>query len=61
MNAVDVVEFLIAGASAVEIGTSTLIHPASCETILNDLVSYMKEENISTLSEIIGTLKLWGE
>lgn len=61
MSAMDVVEFMIAGASAVEIGTATLIHPASCETILNELISYMEEEKIDTLSDIIGTLKLWGE
>lgn len=61
MTASDVIEFMIAGATAVEIGTSTLIHPASCETILKDLLSYMAEERIDKLSDIIGTLKLWGE
>lgn len=61
MTANDVIEFMIAGATAVEIGTATLIHPASCETILEDLFSYMENEKIGKLSDIIGTIKLWGE
>lgn len=61
MNAKDVIEFMIAGATAVEIGTSTLIHPTSCETIRKDLLCYMEDEKIDKISDIIGTLKLWGE
>ena len=55
----DVLAFLIAGASAVQIGTSTLIHPAACETITEEIISIADELNISGLSEIIGTLNLW--
>ena len=43
----DVLAFLIAGASAVQIGTSTLIHPAACETITEEIISIADELNIS--------------
>lgn len=56
----DVLEFMIAGASAVEIGTAMLIHPGLPLKITEDLEIYAKENNISNLSELIGTLELWG-
>ena len=54
----DVVEFMIAGASAVEIGTASLIHPTCPVDITKDLISYCEKEGIK-LSELTGTLTLW--
>lgn len=54
----DVIEFMIAGSSAVEIGTANLIHPTCPVGITEDLVRYSEENNIS-LSELTGSLKLW--
>lgn len=59
MSAMDVLEFIIAGASAVQIGTATLIHPSSCETIISDLPEVMLANHIENLSDLTGTLKLW--
>jgi len=56
----DVLEFMIAGASAVEIGTALMIHPTLPYKIIEDLQKYMQEKNISKLSDIVGTLQLWG-
>ena len=54
----DVIEFMIAGASAVEIGTACLIHPALPVKITEDLEKYC-EENSILLKDLTGTLQLW--
>ena len=54
----DVVEFMIAGASAVEVGTACLIHPALPVKITDDLKKYC-EENGLNLKELTGTLQRW--
>ncbi len=59
MSAEDVIEFMIAGASAVEIGTASLLHPSICEKIVLDLEDYLLENKIHSISELTGTLRLW--
>ena len=54
----DVAEFMIAGASAVEVGTACLIHPALPVKITDDLKMYC-EENGLNLKELTGTLQRW--
>ncbi len=54
----DVIEFMIAGASAVEIGTACLVHPALPVKITEDLDKYC-EENKLQLKELTGTLQRW--
>lgn len=57
-TAEDVVEFMIAGASAVEVGTASLIHPDAGLRITEGLERYC-EDNSCNISELTGTLKLW--
>jgi dihydroorotate dehydrogenase (NAD+) catalytic subunit len=57
MNAKDALEFLIAGASAVQVGTANFMNPAACEEILEGLQNFMREEKIRDLKEIIGSVK----
>ena len=57
-SAEDVLEFMIAGASAVEIGTASLIHPACPVDITADLERYCTENSIE-LKELTGSLQLW--
>ena len=54
----DVVEFMIAGASAVEIGTACLVHPALPVKITEDLDKYCADNNLA-LKELTGTLQRW--
>ncbi len=54
----DVIEFMIAGATCVEIGTGSLIHPTLPVQVINDLANYCEENNIDIRSKI-GTLQLW--
>ncbi|MBO7564345.1 MAG: dihydroorotate dehydrogenase [Clostridiales bacterium] len=55
----DVLEFMIAGASAVELGTITLVHPTRPVEIVDQLENYCKENIIEELSSLTGTLQMW--
>mgnify|MGYP003494862973 FL=1 len=59
MTASDVVEYMLAGASAVEIGTASLLHPGICEKLANDLNVYAEANSISDIKDLTGKLKLW--
>jgi len=53
-SAEDVIEMMLAGATAVQIGAANLINPFICRDIINELPDVMKKYNINNLSEIIG-------
>lgn len=50
----DVVEMMMAGASAVEIGTANLINPYACRDIIEELPDVMQRLKIDNLTDIIG-------
>lgn len=52
----DVIEYLIAGASAVQIGTATFIHPTAMVSIIDDLANWLEEEGLSSVRELIGSM-----
>lgn len=56
-SAEDVIEMMLAGATAVEIGAANLVDPFICRDIINELPSVMEKYKISSLSEIIGGAK----
>ena len=56
-SAEDVIEMMLAGATAVEIGAANLIDPYICSKIIEDLPAVMDSYGINTLSEIIGGVK----
>ena len=56
-SAEDVIEMMLAGATAVEIGAQNLIDPFSSRDIINDLPRVMEKYKINSLSEIIGGAK----
>jgi dihydroorotate dehydrogenase (NAD+) catalytic subunit len=53
----DAAEFMIAGASAVEVGTATFWDPASPVRIARELGDFLKEQKIARVSELVGTLR----
>ena len=53
-SAENVIEMMLAGATAVEVGAMNLIDPYICRDIVNDLPRVMEKYRISSLSEIIG-------
>jgi dihydroorotate dehydrogenase (NAD+) catalytic subunit len=54
MSAADALEFLLAGATAVEIGTALMVDPTRWRTIATDLKEWCRKEAIESLDEIIG-------
>ena len=53
-TAEDVIEMMLAGATAVEVGAANLVDPFACRDIINDLPEVMDKYRISSLSDIIG-------
>ena len=53
-TAEDVIEMMLAGATAVEVGAANLVDPFACKKIINSLPSVMEKYGINSLTEIIG-------
>jgi dihydroorotate dehydrogenase (NAD+) catalytic subunit len=53
----DAAEFLVAGASAVEVGTATFWDPGSPVRVAHELGRFLREEGVGNVAEIVGTLK----
>ncbi len=56
-TAEDVIEMMLAGATAVQVGAANLVNPYACRDIINDLPKAMEKYGISSLKEIIGGCK----
>lgn len=56
-SAKDVIEMMLAGATAVEVGAANLVDPFACKTIIEELPAVMKQYGINDLKEIIGGVK----
>ena len=56
-TAEDVIEMMLAGATAVEVGAANLINPYACRDIIRDLPKVMEKYGINNLNEIIGGVK----
>ena len=56
-SAEDVIEMMLAGATAVQVGAANLIDPFACKKIIEELPRVMKKYNISSLEEIIKGVK----
>lgn len=53
-TAEDVIEMMLAGATAVQVGAANLVNPYACRDIINNLPAAMEKYNIKDLKEIIG-------
>ncbi len=53
-SAEDVIEMMLAGATAVEVGAANLVDPYACKKIIDELPSVMKKYKIDNLKDIIG-------
>ena len=56
-SAENVIEMMLAGATAVEVGAANLINPYVCKEIIEDLPKVMAKYKINSLKEIIGGVK----
>lgn len=58
MNATDAIEFILAGASAIQVGTANFIDPTVTIKILEGIEQYLIENNYKSISEITGALEI---
>lgn len=57
MNAQDAIEFFLAGADAVAIGTANFVEPDSTVKIYRDLKKYLEQKNLTDIRDLIGKLR----
>jgi dihydroorotate dehydrogenase (NAD+) catalytic subunit len=58
MNAKDAIEFFLAGATAIQIGTANFINPAVAVKVVDGINDYLERHRINSISDIIGMLKV---
>lgn len=58
LNAQDALEFLIAGASAVQVGTANFINPKATLEIIEGIKSYCKKKKLKNIQEITGSINI---
>ncbi|MGQ9629532.1 MAG: hypothetical protein ACUVXI_04345 [bacterium] len=57
-DARDALEFIIAGATAVAVGTANFVNPRTTLEIIEGIERYLEENNIPSISDLIGSLKV---
>jgi len=55
----DAVEFMLAGASAVMVGTANLVYPDACLKVISGISGYMEQMGCTRVSDIVGKVKVW--
>ena len=58
-NSEDVVQFMLAGATAVQLGTQNYVDPTSVISILDDLTDICESKGLRDISELTGRMKKW--
>ena len=58
MNATDAIEFIMAGATAIEIGTANFIDPAVTVKVVNGINEWLDNHGVKDVNEIVGCLKV---
>lgn len=59
MNGADALEFMIAGASAVQVGTASLIRPTACQDVVSEMSRIAEDESMQSLAQYTGILQPW--
>jgi len=57
MNADDAIEFILAGATAVAIGTGNFVNPETTVNVVKGIEDYMRRYNVQDINELIGAVK----
>lgn len=58
MNAADAIEFIVAGATAVQVGTANFVNPSATIEIIDGIGDYLREKKIDSVRELIGTVRV---
>jgi dihydroorotate dehydrogenase (NAD+) catalytic subunit len=57
MDAPSALEFIIAGASAVSVGTANFVNPGACIETIHGIADYLGKNKMKNIRELIGSLK----
>lgn len=57
-TASDAIEFLLAGASAIQVGTANFVNPRAAEEIIDGISAYLVKNNIDSVRDLIGALRV---
>ncbi len=56
-SADDALEFLVAGATAVQVGTATFADPGASGRLVDDLARHLEGQGIARVADLVGTLR----
>ena len=56
MNATDALEFMMVGATAVQVGTANFVNPGSTMAIIDGMQQWLQQEGLDNVNQLIGTL-----
>ncbi|AHG65231.1 dihydroorotate dehydrogenase [Advenella mimigardefordensis] len=56
-SAEDAIEYLLAGASAVQVGTANFVSPNTMLQVINDIIAFCERRDISHVSELVGAMR----
>jgi dihydroorotate dehydrogenase (NAD+) catalytic subunit len=56
-TAADALEFMVSGATAIQVGTATFYHPPAAEDLLDEMARLLDEANVTDIGQMIGTLR----
>ena len=57
MSGIDAVEFMLAGATAVAVGTANFVNPTATIEVINGISAYCEEQGVENVNELIGALE----
>ncbi|OGT98052.1 MAG: dihydroorotate dehydrogenase B catalytic subunit [Geobacteraceae bacterium GWC2_48_7] len=57
MNATDALEFILAGATAVQVGTANFVNPGAVQEIAEGMENWLKDNKVESISSLIGALQ----
>jgi dihydroorotate dehydrogenase (NAD+) catalytic subunit len=57
VTATDAIQFIIAGATAVGVGTALFYDPMACRSINAGIAAYLREQHLTNVTELVGTLQ----
>ncbi len=58
MNATDAIEFILAGSTAIQIGTANFIDPQVCLKVIEGIKDYCNENGVSDINDLIGAMEV---
>ncbi|WP_251178916.1 dihydroorotate dehydrogenase [Adlercreutzia agrestimuris] len=57
MNGIDAVEFMLAGATAIAVGTANFVNPCATQDVINGIADFCERHGVRDVNELIGALK----